>query len=65
MELQGIDSTIAALERFAPDLKKALDKEVKGVLSKVVTQAREYIPFDISIHHIRSARRSLCMQHRS
>jgi len=34
MELQGIDSTISALERFAPDLKRELDKEVKGVVSK-------------------------------
>lgn len=39
----GTKETIAALERFAPDLKKELNKEIKGVLNKVVTQAREYI----------------------
>ena len=43
ISIQGLSSTISAIERFAPDLKKQLDKEVKGVLSKVVTQAREYI----------------------
>lgn len=47
MELQGIDSTIAALERFAPDLKRALDKEIKGVVSNIVQEARDYLPFDI------------------
>ena len=47
ISIQGVNRTITALERFAPDLKKQLDKEVKGVLSKVVTQAREHIPFDI------------------
>ena len=47
ISIQGLSSTISAIERFAPDLKKQLDKEVKGVLSKVVTQAREHIPFDI------------------
>ncbi len=47
ISIQGLSSTISAIERFAPDLKKELDKEVKGVLSKVVTQAREHIPFDI------------------
>ena len=45
--MQGVNQTISALERFAPDLKKELDKEIRGVLSKVVTQAREFIPFDI------------------
>ena len=47
ISIQGLSSTISAIERFAPDLKKQLDKEVKGVLSKVVTQAREHIPFEI------------------
>lgn len=47
MELQGIDSTIAAIERFAPDLKRELDKEVKGVVSRIVQEARDYLPFDI------------------
>jgi hypothetical protein len=47
ISLQGVNSTITALERFAPDLKKALDKDIKGVLSKVVNEARSFIPFDI------------------
>jgi hypothetical protein len=47
VELQGIDSTIAAIERFAPDLKRELDKEVKGVVSKIVQEARDYLPFDV------------------
>ena len=47
ISLQGVNSTIRALERFAPDLKKSLDKDIKGVLSKVVNQARGFIPFDI------------------
>ena len=47
MELQGIDSTISAIERFAPDLKRELDKEIKGVVSTIVQQARDYLPFDI------------------
>jgi hypothetical protein len=47
ISLQGVNSTIRALERFAPDLKKSLDKDIKGVLSKVVNEARAFIPFDI------------------
>ena len=43
ISIQGVSSTISALQSFAPDLKKALDKEIKVVLSKVVTEAREYI----------------------
>jgi hypothetical protein len=30
--IQGVSSTISALQSFAPDLKKALDKEIKVVL---------------------------------
>jgi hypothetical protein len=33
LSIQGVSTTITALEEFAPDLKKALDKEIKGVLS--------------------------------
>lgn len=47
LSIQGLSNSISALERFAPDLKRALDKEVKGVLSKVVEEARGHIPFDI------------------
>ena len=45
--MQGLNETISALERFAPDLKKGLDREVKGVLSKIVNEARGHVPFDI------------------
>ena len=38
-----MSSTISALERFAPDLKKALDKDIKVVLSKIVVEARSNI----------------------
>jgi hypothetical protein len=47
ISIQGLTNTVSAIERFAPDLKKQLDKEVKGVLSKMVNEARGYIPFDI------------------
>ena len=47
LSIQGLNNTISALERFAPDLKKALDREVKGILSTIVNQARDYIPGDI------------------
>ena len=47
ISIQGLNNTISAIERFAPDLKKQLDKEVKGILSKMVTEARGNIPFDI------------------
>lgn len=43
MSIQGVNSTITALERFAPDLKKSLDKDIKGVLSKIVNDAQGYI----------------------
>jgi hypothetical protein len=33
--IQGVSSTISALQSFAPDLKKALDKEIKGFLEKL------------------------------
>ena len=34
LSIQGLSSTISALERFAPDLKKQLDKEVKEQQNK-------------------------------
>ena len=43
LSIQGLSSTILALERFAPDLKKALDKDIKVVLSKIVVEARSNI----------------------
>ena len=47
ISIQGLNNTISAIERFAPDLKKQLDKGVKGILSKMDTEARGNIPFDI------------------
>ena len=47
ISIQGLNNTISAIERFAPDLKKQLDREVKGVLSAIVNEARGEIPFDI------------------
>ena len=47
MSIQGVSSTISALQSFAPDLKKALDKDIKRVLSHIVNEARGHIPFDI------------------
>lgn len=46
-EIQGLTETIRAIEEFAPDLKRELDKEAKAVLSSIVNEARDYIPFDI------------------
>jgi hypothetical protein len=45
--ISGLTETISALERFAPDLKKQLDRQVRKVLSKVVNDARSFVPFDI------------------
>ena len=47
ISLQGLSSTISAIERFAPDLKKALDKDIRVVLSRVVSEARSNIPDSI------------------
>ena len=47
ISIQGLSSTISAIERFAPDLKKSLDREVKGILSVIVNSARAEIPNDI------------------
>jgi hypothetical protein len=43
LSIQGLSASITALERFAPDLKKALDKDIKGVLSEIVSEARQNI----------------------
>jgi len=45
--VQGLTETIRAIEEFAPDLKRELDKEAKAVLSSIANEARDYIPFDI------------------
>jgi hypothetical protein len=42
--IEGLSEDIKALERYAPDLKRELDKEVKGVLRPIVQQAKDYIP---------------------
>jgi len=47
LSIQGLSQSISALERFAPDLKKALDKDIKVVLSKIVAEARSNIPDSI------------------
>lgn len=46
--IAGLSESISALERFAPDLKRSLDREIKGVLLKVVSDARDYLPFDVT-----------------
>lgn len=45
--IQGLNETISALERFAPDLKRALDKDIKGVISEVIKDAKDFIPLNI------------------
>jgi hypothetical protein len=45
--IQGLSKSIRALEQFNPDLKRALDRKVKRVLLVIVSQARDYIPYDI------------------
>ena len=47
LSIQGVSKSIKALEEYAPDLKKALDKDIKRVLSHIVNEARGHIPFDI------------------
>lgn len=42
--IQGLSEDIKALERFAPDLKRELDKDVRKVLGPIVQQAKSYIP---------------------
>jgi hypothetical protein len=47
LSIQGLSQSISALESFAPDLKKALDKDIKVVLSRIVAEARSNIPDSI------------------
>jgi hypothetical protein len=47
VSIQGLSKSIATLEQFNPDLKRALDRQVKRVLLVIVSQARDYIPYDI------------------
>ena len=47
ISLHGVNNSLRAIERFAPDLKRQLDREVKGILSSIVNEARGEIPFDI------------------
>lgn len=45
--VQGLGETIDAITLFAPDLKKNLNKEIKGIISRIVTEARGHIPDSI------------------
>lgn len=47
IQVQGYNNSVRAIERLEPDLKKALDKQVRGILSTIVNAARGHIPFDI------------------
>ena len=47
IQVSGYNNSVRAIERLAPDLKKALDKEVRGILSTIVNQARDHIPYDV------------------
>lgn len=47
IQVQGYNNSVRAIERLEPDLKKALDKEIRGILSTIVNAARGHIPFDI------------------
>jgi hypothetical protein len=47
VSISGVNQSIRALESFAPDLKKSLDREIRGVLSEIVSEARGHIPGSI------------------
>lgn len=47
IQVSGYNNSVRAIERLAPDLKRNLDREVKGILSKIVEEAKGHIPFDI------------------
>lgn len=47
IKFDNVGETVAALERFAPDLKKALDREIKKVTGKIVGEAKEFLPFNV------------------
>jgi hypothetical protein len=48
--MQGLTENIIALERFAPDLKRELNKEVRGILAPIVQEAKGYLPSNGEIH---------------
>ena len=47
IQVQGYNNSVRAIERLEPDLKKALDKQVRGILSTIVNAARDHIPYDV------------------
>ena len=50
VEMQGLTENIIALERFAPDLKRQLNKEIRGILAPIVLEAKSYLPSNSEIH---------------
>lgn len=50
VEMQGLTENIIALERFAPDLKRELNKEIRGILAPIVIEAKSYLPSNDQIH---------------
>jgi hypothetical protein len=50
IEMQGLTENIIALERFAPDLKRQLNKEIRGILAPIVLEAKSYLPSNGEIH---------------
>jgi hypothetical protein len=44
VEFAGVNDLLKALKTYAPDLDKALKKELKGIAEPVVTKARGYAP---------------------
>jgi hypothetical protein len=48
--MQGLTENIIALERFAPDLKRELNKEIRGILAPIVIEAKSYLPSNDQIH---------------
>ena len=50
IEMQGLTQNIIALERFAPDLKRQLNKEIRGILAPIVLEAKSYLPSNSEIH---------------
>lgn len=48
--MQGLTENIIALERFAPDLKRELNKEIRGILAPIVLEAKSYLPSNDEIH---------------
>lgn len=44
VEIKGLKETRSALIKFAPDLKKEIDKDARGRLKIMVAQARGFVP---------------------